>query len=164
MDLSLIGRLLLFLAVVLSGISWYYRRKVSVIDNLPRKRTRVNAVGEIAARLSECGEDGSFASFMFLRDQRRQEDMSVNVQLSKERGRTGLDWVLLGEQNVADQGRFLKLAAESGHQVHRRKENGVAYLRVEDGDIMSLFHTITSSYGLSSSSPIEMVFRGFEDV
>lgn len=114
-------------------------------------------------KLRASSKDGHFAVFMFMPTGSQPSDDAINVQLSVEGGRVGLDWVLLGSQNIRDKERFIQLAANLGYQVMDREMNGVKYLRVEDGGSLPRLceATIRELYSISPAAELDLLPEGF---
>ena len=75
----------------------------------------------------------------------------------------GLDWVLIGPRNIADEARFTEFARAAGYNPQMQERNGVRYLRVEDGDLALLCRdVITKLYGRDENETVEMLVEGFE--
>src|SRR5215472_13847911 len=112
--------------------------------------TRSATVGDIPAIVAKLAslKDGSFAVFMFDSPLSPGSD-AVNLQYSVEHGAVGLDWVLLGQTNIADKEKVAAFAAQLGHSMTEREMNNVHYLRVEGRDLDKLGTSIiVEFYGI----------------
>lgn len=111
------------------------------------------------------GQHASWIVFMFetaLRSDQTQ-DRVLNLQYSIEKDVVGLDWVLLGERNIADQSNIATFAGARGHRVRQRELNGVPFLRVEDGRLAELGQGIIRDvYALGDEAEIGLLVDGFE--
>ena len=73
------------------------------------------------------------------------------------------DWVLLSSQNIDDKDRFLAFARDLGYSPQMKEQNGVRYLRVDQGDLVRLAREIiTGMYRIKETQPLEMIVEGFE--
>jgi hypothetical protein len=126
--------------------------------------TRSATVADIPAILAKLGtlKDGSFAVFMFNSPLSRGGD-AVNLHYSVEHGTLGLDWVLLGEANIADKEKVSAFAAELGHPMTEREMNKVRYLRTE-GQALDRLGTsiIIEFYGIPRNAELGLITEGFE--
>jgi hypothetical protein len=85
------------------------------------------------------------------------------LQLAKDQGRVGFDWVLCGESNEAEGERFLTFARAEGYGPELRELNDVCYYRVEQGDLAALCVLIgTKLYGRPQGDPVDLLVEGFE--
>lgn len=112
------------------------------------------------AELARQGKNGAFLVVLFGQGSRGGD--RLNLQLSIEKGRLGIDWVLLAELNVADRTKFEGFVRERGFFVREHEMNGVRYLRVEDGDLPALAQTVlTDLYQLAPGDSLDTVVEGF---
>src|SRR5713226_7429977 len=105
--------------------------------------TRSATVADIPAIVTKLAtlKDGSFAVFMFDSPLSRGGD-AVNLQYSVEHGAVGLDWVLLGQTNIADKEKVSAFASQLGHPMTERAMNDVHYLRTEGRDLDKVGNSI----------------------
>ena len=88
---------------------------------------------------------------------------TVNLQYSVEQGAFGLDWVLLGQTNIADNEKASALAAQMGHPMTERVMNDVHYLRTEGRDLDMLGSNIISQfYGVPREKKLDLITDGFD--
>jgi hypothetical protein len=74
-----------------------------------------------------------------------------------------LEWVLLGERNIADKEIFAKFVKRRKHHVSENFTNGVSTLRIEDGDLTKLGLAITEKlYGVKAGDVIKLLVSGFD--
>lgn len=109
------------------------------------------------------GQEGSWIAFLFgtAMPSARTGDRSLALQYSVIDGRVGLDWVLLGARNVADEAAVAAFSRHRGHQVDRCEMNDVGFLRVEDGDLAQLGRGIVQAlYGADSGEDLGLVIDG----
>lgn len=121
-------------------------------------------VPRVFAALSSTGGDGSFAVILFGADGEppAQAD-ALNVQLSIEGGRLGIDWVLLAPLNVASQSRFVDFFEGRSRAVLRRESNEVESLRVEGDQLAELLQDfLVSEFKVRPDQKVELVAEGFE--
>ena len=113
-------------------------------------------------QLREHGTDGSFAVFMFSDHGKPGEENGINLQFSVENGTVGLDWVLLAPVNVRDEQRVFDFLKARHANPRRLTENGVTYLRVEEGDLVQLCqHIMSGLYGVKSGEQVDLLPEGF---
>jgi hypothetical protein len=107
---------------------------------------RPNRLPAVVEQLRKTGGDGAWAVFMFRTTVPSTEttDDYLNLQYSIERRTVGLDWVLLGPRNYADKEALTNFIRRRRHKVEIREMNDVAYLRVEDGNVVELGLAISS--------------------
>jgi hypothetical protein len=88
---------------------------------------------------------------------------AINLQLSIDHGRLGLDWVLLSSSNLADRPKVEAFIRKRGHAVRDEAMNGVRFLRVEDGDLTALANAILADLcKLNGDAKVETVVEGFK--
>jgi hypothetical protein len=88
---------------------------------------------------------------------------AINLQYSIDKDTIGLDWVLLGPRNIADEKPLTEFIRHRGHAVEERVMNGVLFLRVEDGDIEDLGVRIaTEFYQLQPQTKVGLLTAGFD--
>jgi hypothetical protein len=123
---------------------------------------RVRDVPQAIEQLRQQGKDSAFLVFMFEPSAKPAVD-AINLQLSIENGRLGLDWVLISPANVADRAKVEAFIRLRGHSVRELEGNGVRYLRVEDGDVSSLASAIIRDlYKYGSEATLDTVAEGFK--
>lgn len=143
---------------VITGLVMFVRSRMEVtyqvaLTELPRVLTALLASSDFPA----------FAVFMFNRPGQPGADDTVNIQYAVDNRRVGLDWVLIGPRNIADEALFSEFARAAGYDPQKREQNGVRYLRVEDGDLALLCRdVITKLYGRDENETVEMLVEGFE--
>jgi hypothetical protein len=126
--------------------------------------TPAASVGDITAIVAKLAtySDGSFAVLMFDSPLSPKGD-TVNLQYSVEHGAVGLDWVLLGEINIADKEKISTFAAQLGHPMTEREMNNVRYLRVEGSDLDKLgARIIVELYRIAPNAQLELITEGFD--
>jgi hypothetical protein len=118
----------------------------------------------VVEELRRSGDDAAWAVFMFrtVIVSAETADDCLNLQYSLEQGVVGLDWVLLGPRNVADKVALTRFIRRREHVVKARNMNGVAYLRVENGDLCRLgLGIIHDFYGVDGDYPMGLLVQGF---
>jgi TonB family protein len=127
-------------------------------------RVKVSQVLEVVRQLQVTGAESSFVVFMFDPSGAvANGDTAVNLQYSVEKGRLGLDWVLLSPPNIADKADLVEFASAHQHQLLPREENGVHYLRVEDDAIASFgMQILTEFYHLGLDRDLDLIVAGFQ--
>ncbi len=109
------------------------------------------------------GQDDTWMVFLAetLRVSQTTDDRSIALQYSVAHAILGLDWVLLGDRNVADADEIVAFAQAKGHCVEHLSENNVEFLRIEDGDLAALGVEILSDfYGISRAAELGLIING----
>ena len=126
-------------------------------------RVTVADFPRILAAVSASTRTPTFAAFVFTTPDQADPKDSVNLQFSLENGRAGFDWVLLGPRNIKDKDSFVEYLRRRGYSYSERKMNGVAYLRVEDGDLAQLGSDVYARLNARPrDEPLDMIVEGFE--
>jgi len=127
----------------------------------PTRAATVADIPGIVAKLATL-KDGSFAVFMFNSPLSSGGD-AVNLQYSVEHGAVGLDWVLLGQTNIADKEKIAAFAAQLGHTMTERVMNNVHYLRTEGPALDRLGTSIVVElYCIPPDAQLGLITEGFE--
>jgi hypothetical protein len=146
---------LIVVAVVVALVFLIRSRIVST------RSVTVADIPPIVAKLAT-SKDGSFAVLMFDSPLSRGGD-ALNLQYSVEHRAVGLDWVLLGQTNIADKEKVAAFAAQFGHTMTEREMNNVHYLRVEGAGLDKLGTSIIAElYGIPRDAQLELITEGFE--
>jgi hypothetical protein len=125
---------------------------------------RMPQMPQVVAQLAAEGDECAWAMFMFYTQVHSQatDDQCLNLQYSIEQGTLGLDWILLGERNIADQEAICQFARRKGHSVKRGQTNGVRYLRIEGDELAALGPDIAARlYGVNRTTDIGLLVDGF---
>lgn len=125
---------------------------------------RPTQIPYIVRQLVRKGTDASWIVFMFETSVASAEtgDRILNLQYSVEGEVVGLDWVLLGERNMADESDIARLGEAYKYRVLEREVNGVPFLRVENGNICELGQRIVKDvYRIADDTPIGLLVDGF---
>jgi len=157
----------LLLVVLLLVLVYYLRKRRSSAGPPPSgpQAIRVGSIPAVLRQLAAAGVEGSFVVVIFRSPDADPAADRVNLQLSIEDGRPGLDWILLTSANVRDRERFTRFAAERGHAVGTREMDEVPYLRVEDGDPAELaMRVMLDRYRLAPEDEVELLVEGFHAV
>jgi hypothetical protein len=122
-------------------------------------------VGQITAvyrAMEVTGRDGSFAVIAAPQTTTPEEDDPIHLQMANHGGRIGVDWVLLSDQNVAEQERFATLMTAKGYTVEQRDDDA-PYLRVEAAHRSPdlCIQALRELYGLRDSDRVELEAFGF---
>ena len=126
-------------------------------------RVTVAEFPRILAAVSASTRTPTFAAFVFTTPDQPEPKDAVNLQFSLENGRAGFDWVLLAPRNIKDKESFVEYLGRRGYSYSERKMNGVAYLRIEDGDLAQLCSdVVTRLYARPRDEPIDMIVEGFD--
>jgi hypothetical protein len=123
----------------------------------------VRDIPGVLGALSATARDGNFAVFLFGADgQAPAETDALNVQLSIEGGRVGIDWVLLAPLNLESRSRFVAFFERKGQTVGAREMNDVKYLRVEGGEPAALLQEFLSSeFKVAPEQKMDLIAEGF---
>lgn len=167
---STLGATLFLLHYVFRAASPFAQRFYALaMKQMPFARSRaapansaiVADVPSIVAKLATL-KDGSFVVFMFDSPASSGGD-AVNLQYSVERGAVGLDWVLLGQTNIADKEKVAAFTSRLGHPMTEHAMNGVHYLRTEGRDLDSLGASIiVELYRMPRDAELDLVTEGFD--
>ena len=125
---------------------------------------RPNQLPAVVEDLRQAASEAAWAVFMFRTTTPSTEttDDCLNLQFAIERGAVGLEWVLLGPRNIADKEALTKFICRRKQKVEAREMNGVAYLRVEEGDLIDLGLSIVNDfYGVASDYAMGLLVHGF---
>ena len=144
-------------AAVVLGIGFFRPRVVKPV------RVTVADLPRILAAVSASTRTPTFAVFVFTTPDQPDTKDAVNLQFSLENGRAGFDWVLLAPRNIKDKDSFVGYLHRRDYTFSERKMNGVAYLRIEDGDLVQLCSdVVTRLYGRPRDEPMDMIVEGFD--
>ena len=143
---------------VITGLVMFVRSRMEVTYQVP-----LTELPRVLTALLASSDFPAFAVLMFNPSGQPGPDDTVNIQCAVDSHRVGLDWVLIGPRNIADEARFAEFARAAGYDSQQRERNGVRYLRVEDGDLAVLCRdVITKLYGRDENETVEMLVEGFE--
>lgn len=124
---------------------------------------RLAELPAIASAMSQSSADVAYATLAFCPLDCQTDDDTLNVQLSIENGRPGLDWVLLGPRNIRDEEKFIVFAKSQGFAPVRKKLNGVTYLRVDTDEAADLAaRIVTELYQLPPNETHSLYHEGFD--
>jgi hypothetical protein len=105
-------------------------------------------------------KDGTFSGLLVTSVAPGADGNYANIQFSIDKGRIGLDWVLLAEINRKDQGRFEAIARSKGYVPELRQTNRVSYVRVEGGDLPAVCRDVlVELYGVSDASELGLILQ-----
>ena len=146
---------LIVAAVVLGAL--FLRSRVA-----PQMSVTVADIPHILKLLSASSRTPAFAVLIFNTPDRPNSEGALNLQISMENGRPGLDWVLLGPRNKEDTNALGQYIQRRGYTYSERQMNKVDYLRVEEGDLIQLADDIiTKFYALPRTQPLQLIAEGF---
>lgn len=146
------------IAVVVVAVVFVFLAARPVV---PTRSATVADIPDVMAKLATL-HDGAFAVFMFDSPQSPGAD-AVNLQYSVERGAVGLDWVLLGDTNIADRDKIATFASQFGHPMSEKTMNNVHYLRAEGRDLDTLGRRIIIElYGIPATRQLGLITEGFD--
>jgi hypothetical protein len=119
-------------------------------------------IPEIIGQLQRSGKNGHFAVLMFI-PPGSSDGEALNLQYSIEQGAVGLDWVLLGPRNIADQKRVSEFASKVGYHLDEHEMNHARYLRLTGSGISDLgAKIIRELYQVGPDTELEMITEGFQ--
>jgi len=122
----------------------------------------VRDIPEVISQLQRSGKNGHFAVLIFVPPGSGYGE-AVNLQYSIEQGAAGLDWVLLGSRNIADQKRINEFASKAGYRLEEHETNRVRYLLLTGNGISDLgAKIIRELYQVAPDTELEMITEGFE--
>jgi hypothetical protein len=144
-------------------IAWDRSKEVSIPRMLTAVDVQLADLPAIAAAMSKSSATVRFAALAFCPPDCRTDEDALNVQLSVEDGKTGLDWVLLGARNIRDQEKFMTFAQAEGFVPVRKSENGVSFLRVDSEEAVELaVRVVTEMYQLPPDETLSLYHEGFD--
>jgi hypothetical protein len=118
-------------------------------------------IPKIIIQLQRSAKDGHFVVLMFV-PPGSADGEAVNLQYSIEGGVVGLDWVLLGLRNIADEAKVRDFALKLGHRLEVHEMNKVRYLRTTASGIPELGMKIVSDlYHIPPDTKVDMITEGF---
>lgn len=121
-------------------------------------------ISAVLDQLRKKGGEASWVVFMFYtpRLSINTADDCPNLQFSIQKGKVGLDWVLLGPRNIADKDLITKFITSKGHKVKVKEINEVSFLRVNEGDMAPLAISIVDDfYQMPIDADIGVLVSGF---
>lgn len=110
--------------------------------------------------ISKQNNEGSFLVFMFNVPNQQKE---LNIQLSVENKKLGIDWILLGDANIEDEQLFKDTVESFGYQYLEIKKARLKYIRVEDvNDLVKLTKDIlVEMYKVGDETVFNIIAEGF---
>jgi len=157
----------LIAAIVLVASKYDYlvldRGKMGMPRLLKQNEVRIDQLPALAQAMARGSASVRYAALIFSTPDRPSDEDALNIQMSIENGKVGFDWVLLGPRNIQDKEKFRAFAHAHGVEPVFRSENGVSYLRVEQGDIPKFTaRVVTEMYHLTANEPLGLVYEGFD--
>jgi hypothetical protein len=129
---------------------------------VPDVKVKTADIPLIYEKLKSTGKDANFAVFAFTPPEASSVDDAINIQFSIDKGKIGVDWVLIGGHNIQDKGKFAQFAGQLGYTVTALEMNHVKYLRVEDGDLPKLCEAVISNlYSMPRDTDLHLIPQGF---
>lgn len=146
-----------------SYIAWDRSEEVSVPRLLTAVDVELAELPAIASAMLQSSSEVRYAALAFCPPECRSDDDGLNVQLSVENGKIGMDWVLLGPRNIRDEERFIAFAETEGFAPILKSENGVSFLRVESEEAVELAaEVVTEMYRLPANETLSLYHEGFD--
>ena len=141
-----------------AGIAVYlfWRRRRD--PGIQRLTIPVVDIGEVFRQISAQGVETSFAVFLVQRMEGNEEN-TVEIQLSVENGKVGLDWILMSPVNIEEKSRVVQYAASKGSRWLEKEMNDWLYLRIEEGDLSELCASLIED--LYQVEQVELKYGGF---
>jgi hypothetical protein len=145
-------------AAVLVAFGLWIRSRV-----VPTHRITLSQLPSVLAQLKASTATPAYAIFTFNSPDRPAAADALNLQFSIEEGRAGLDWVLVGPRNIADQQRFVEFATSAGWHPRLIESQRTSYLRVDQGELVHLCRAVIADlYKVPETATIEMIVAGFD--
>jgi len=117
----------------------------------------------IADALFRSSAEPRYAAFTFGTADRPSDEDAINLQISVERDKLGVDWVLLAPRNIQDQAKFATFVRGQGFEPVTRTMNGVSYLRVDTADAALLATRVVHElYQLPPNASLGLFHEGFD--
>ena len=152
----LLAPLSVFLAIVAGTVLL----KSGVLSTI---EVTVADIPHVLSKVSVASRTPAFAEFVFTTPDRPTRADAVHLRLSRENGRTGVDWLLVAPRNIEDKDAFIGFAKRRGYALDERTNNGVRYLRIEDADPAQVCaEVITKLYFRPRSEPMQLKVEGFD--
>ena len=127
--------------------------RLSHEDQIPLHR-----VDTVYESLRNTGSDGSFAVFM-----PGSTAGAPDIQFSIQRGRVGLDWVLVDDANIRGREGFEKLLESEEASYREQEMNGVRYVRTEDERAPQLCRrALEEIFEVDPESSVTLIVESFE--
>jgi len=105
-----------------------------------------------------CGIVAVLLAIVWLIRSRVAEQYPVHI----ENGTVGLDWILLAPVNIRDEQRVFEFLKMRHAKPRKLTENGVTYLRAEEGDLVQVCqHIMSGLYGIKESEVVDLLAEGF---
>ena len=134
--------------------------KSKVVSDVGVKPTDIPLIFE---RLKATGKDANFSVLIFFPPGKTSKGRCNHIQFSIDKDTIGLDWILIGKQNVQDKDKFAQFAAQQGYKFAELEMNNVKYLRVEKGDLPKLCKMVISNlYSMPSDADLKLIQEGFK--
>lgn len=120
-----------------------------------------DSIPTIFKEVEESKLEGAFAAFIIPANNNLEE--AINIQFSYENGRAGLDWVLLGKENIRDRKAFENYLKNIDVHYVKKINNDVHYLRVTSSDLVALCQNILRDmYNIKPLQPFGVVYKGID--
>lgn len=142
-------------------VAWLYPRFLSVDEDAPKEMRR-RELPQLFRAFKKQAAGESYAGVIVSTGVGETSEAPY-IQFSLEQSRIGLDWLLNTRQGIADADRFSSLAKSLGQPVLEREQNGVKYLRVEQGDLLALAEAVLADlYDVKQSDLLRLQTSGIE--
>lgn len=128
-------------------------------SGIKTRKISVGDIGKVYDQISSQAAETSFAVFV-ISPPRWDSGQTVEIQFSVEKGVTGLDWILMSENNKKEKQRIVDYAIEKGTRWQDCKMNDWIYMRIEQGDLVVLcISLIRDLYG---AEEVLLKYGGFK--
>ena len=148
---------LLVIALIALALFAIYRfrtaPKPTQEDQIPLHR-----VSTVYESLRNTGSDGSFAVFL-----PESTAGAPDIQFSVQRGRVGIDWVLVGDASIRGRQAFEKLLDAEEASYREQEMNGVRFVRTEDERAPQLCRRVLEElFEVDPEGSVTLIVESFE--
>jgi hypothetical protein len=161
------GAVVLLLVLIIAAFVFLQQRSSPEIETSTLAATMasvtLNDVPRVNSLLTRTMDDGRFAVVLFGPDGEAPAPVdSLNLQFSIEDGRVGIDWVLLAPMDVNASDRVSAFFSAEDVPVRKLEMNNVSYMRVEEGDLITLFQdSLVQVFRVTPDQHMTLISEGF---
>ncbi len=132
-------------------------------DKIEQEKVTTRHFKRLVSQLKQSGSDGAFW-VVLVPGTRGRDRSNANLQMSIEKGKPGLDWVLNCERNKADSDKVTAWFNERKIVFKSQSMNDMEYLRVEHWeDWPGLARDLLASvYSVDDDTEMELIVEGFD--
>ncbi|MEP7218831.1 MAG: hypothetical protein ABI876_07930 [Bacteroidota bacterium] len=152
----------IILFILLSVIAVYYvrrkdRERASRVIDAKDDFATSDQIPAMVDLLAGAGVERSFIVIMFVPPGATEDD-AINFQYSFEQGVVGMDWLLIAQRNIADEGAIVDFVKGLGYSFDYSNPQ---FPRVEGDGIGELGRRIVDEfYGLPAGTRLDLVVEG----